>query len=74
MLRDGSITVSDLVDGLDTLSPSPSANVARALPRGVLTEWRAALMADCLRVQAGSHWDACGCRMPDLVGLAERKS
>ena len=80
MLRDGSITVSDLVGRLDTLTVACSKcgrhgryRVARLLkelgPDGRLTEWRAALVADCPRVEAGSHWDACGWQMPDLVGL-----
>lgn len=80
MPRDGSLTVSDLVGKIDTLTVTCAKcgrhgryQVDRLLeelgPDGRLTEWRAQLMADCPKVLAGSHWDACQCQMPDLVGL-----
>jgi hypothetical protein len=34
-----------------------------------LTDWRASIIADCPKVQAASHWDACGAHMPGLIGL-----
>lgn len=88
MPLDGSLTVSDLVGKLDVLTIVCSKcgrrgryQVARLMtdlgPDARLTEWRAAMIADCPKVLAASHWDACGAYMPDLVQLfpagAERK-
>lgn len=80
MPRDGSLTFSDLAGRLEVLNVACDKcgrrgryHVARLVaehgPDRKVTDWRAALLADCPKVQAASHWDACAARMPDLAGL-----
>jgi hypothetical protein len=80
MPRDGSLTFSDLVGKLDVLTVTcPKCDrrgryrvaslLAQLGPDARLTDWRAKLIADCPKVLAASHWDACRAHMPDLVGL-----
>jgi hypothetical protein len=80
MPQDGSLTVGDLAGKLEVLNVACSkckrrgryrisTLLAQLGPNGRLTEWRAAIMADCPKVLAASHWDACGAHLPDLVRL-----